>query len=44
MTTTSLPFGELLKTLRSQRKLSQQELARRLGKHLNTIGSWERGN
>src|SRR5215472_10454174 len=44
MTTTSLPFGELLKTLRSQRKLSQQELARRLGKHLNTIGSWERGD
>src|SRR5215469_3676720 len=44
MSTTSLPFGELLKTLRSRRKLSQQELARRLGKHLNTIGSWERGD
>jgi transcriptional regulator with XRE-family HTH domain len=44
MTTTSLPFGELLKTWRSRRKLSQQELARRLGKHLNTIGGWERGD
>src|SRR5215468_8280541 len=44
MTSTSMPFGELLKTLRSRRKLSQQELARRLGKHLNTIGSWERGD
>src|SRR5262245_30161073 len=44
MTSTSLPFGELLKTLRSRRKLSQQELARRLGKHLNTVGSWERGD
>src|SRR5215469_1075073 len=44
MTSTSLPFGELLKTLRSRRKISQQELARRLGKHLNTVGSWERGD
>lgn len=39
----NLPFGELLKALRRRQKLKQQELARRMGKHLNTIGTWERG-
>jgi len=44
MMSTVLPLGDLLKALRKRRKLSQQELARRLGKHLNTIGYWERGD
>lgn len=39
----SLPFGDLLKTLRKRRKLTQHGLAQRLGKHINTIGTWERG-
>jgi transcriptional regulator with XRE-family HTH domain len=37
-------FGELLKAFRKRQKLSQQELARRMGKHINTIGTWERGD
>ena len=41
--TTLSSFGELLKTLRKQSRVSQQELASRLGVHLNTIGKWERG-
>ncbi|HEY1350385.1 MAG TPA: NB-ARC domain-containing protein [Ktedonobacteraceae bacterium] len=39
----SLPFGDLLKTLRKRRRLTQYDLARKLGKHINTIGTWERG-
>jgi tetratricopeptide (TPR) repeat protein len=42
-TTTLSSFGELLKTLRKQSKVNQQELATRLGMHLNTISKWERG-
>lgn len=38
-----LPFGDLLKTLRKRQRVKQQELARRMGKHINTIGTWERG-
>src|SRR5579883_2494084 len=37
------PFGELLKTLRKQQRLSQQALAEKLGVHRNTIWSWEQG-
>jgi tetratricopeptide (TPR) repeat protein len=36
-------FGDLLKTLRKQSRVNQQELASRLGVHLNTISKWERG-
>jgi tetratricopeptide (TPR) repeat protein len=43
-TTTLSSFGELLKTLRKRSKVSQRELAARLGVHLNTVGSWERGD
>lgn len=39
----SLPFGDLLKAVRKRRKLTQHDLAQRLGKHINTIGAWERG-
>ena len=42
-TTTLSSFGDLLKTLRKQSKVNQQELATRLGVHLNTISKWERG-
>ncbi|HEY7420277.1 MAG TPA: helix-turn-helix domain-containing protein, partial [Ktedonobacteraceae bacterium] len=42
-TTTLSSFGELLKTLRKRSKVSQQEVATRLGVHLNTISKWERG-
>jgi tetratricopeptide (TPR) repeat protein len=42
-TTTLSSFGELLKTLRKQGKVNQQELATRLGVHFNTISKWERG-
>lgn len=37
-------FGEILKALRKQKKVSQQVLADRLGVHRNTIGMWERGD
>ena len=37
-------FGDILKTLRTQRHLTQQRLADQLGLHRNTIGTWERGN
>ena len=41
---TSSTFGDLLKALRQQKRLTQQELAARIGVHRNTIGSWERGD
>src|SRR5579875_2414311 len=41
---TNSTFGDLLKALRKQKRLTQQELADRLGVHRNTIGSWERGD
>ncbi|HEY0756946.1 MAG TPA: helix-turn-helix domain-containing protein [Ktedonobacteraceae bacterium] len=37
-------FSDMVKSLRKQRKLTQQELATRLGVHRNTIGVWERGD
>ncbi len=41
----SLPenFGELLKTFRKRRRLTQTQLAQQLGVHMNTISSWEVG-
>ena len=36
-------FGDLLKTLRQTKHLSQQALADRLGVHRNTIWNWEQG-
>jgi transcriptional regulator with XRE-family HTH domain len=39
-----LPFGELLKTYRKQQGLTQQQLARKLDIHQNTVGAWERGD
>jgi transcriptional regulator with XRE-family HTH domain/tetratricopeptide (TPR) repeat protein len=43
-TNTLIPFGELLKTYRKQQGLTQQQLARKLAVHQNTIGAWERGD
>lgn len=37
-------FGEMLKTYRKQQGLTQQQLARKLGIHQNTVGAWERGD
>jgi DNA-binding XRE family transcriptional regulator len=37
-------FGDLLQTLRKQKKIRQQPLADKLGVHRNTIGAWERGD
>jgi tetratricopeptide (TPR) repeat protein len=37
-------FGELLKTYRKRRGLTQQQVARQLALHHNTIGAWERGD
>src|SRR5260370_42257218 len=37
-------FGNILKTLRKQQNITQQELASRIGVHRNTIGIWERGD
>lgn len=37
-------FGDLLKSLRKQRHLTQKELAMRIGVHRNTIGTWEHGD
>lgn len=39
----SVSFGDLLKTFRKRKKVSQQELSTRLGVHPNTISKWERG-
>jgi tetratricopeptide (TPR) repeat protein/transcriptional regulator with XRE-family HTH domain len=36
-------FGSQLKRLRTERHLSQQQLAQTLGVHRNAIGRWERG-
>src|SRR5215472_4802032 len=36
-------FGELLKTLRTRRHVTQQTLAARVGVNFNTISKWERG-
>jgi len=36
-------FGELLKTFRKRRRLTQKHLAQRCGVHMNTISSWELG-
>jgi tetratricopeptide (TPR) repeat protein/transcriptional regulator with XRE-family HTH domain len=36
-------FGELLKTFRKRRRLTQKHLAQRFGVHMNTISSWELG-
>jgi transcriptional regulator with XRE-family HTH domain len=38
-----LVFGEMLKTLRKKKGVSQQVLAARLDLHRNTISKWERG-
>ncbi|MDQ2901972.1 MAG: tetratricopeptide repeat protein [Chloroflexota bacterium] len=37
-------FGETLKTYRKQQKVTQRQLADRLGVHYNTIWAWERGD
>jgi tetratricopeptide (TPR) repeat protein/transcriptional regulator with XRE-family HTH domain len=37
-------FGEMLKAFRKLQGLTQQQLARKLAMHQNTIGAWERGN
>ena len=34
-------FGELLKTHRKRKRLTQKQLAQRLSVHANTISSWE---
>ena len=39
----SSSFGELLKTFRRRRRLTQKHLAQQLGVHMNTISSWELG-
>lgn len=36
-------FGEVLKAYRKDRRVTQQQLARQLGVHYNTISSWEQG-
>lgn len=36
-------FGELLKAFRKRKRMTQQQLAQRLGVHINTISSWELG-
>lgn len=37
-------FGEMLKTLRTRKHLTQQNLAALMGVHRNTISIWERGD
>lgn len=37
-------FGDVLKSFRKRKKISQQALAAKLGVHRNTIGLWERGD
>src|SRR5215813_11361364 len=44
MNKTNASFGELLKTFRKRRCLSQKNLAASLGIHYNSISIWERGS
>ncbi len=37
-------FGEILKTVRKHKRLTQKQLAQQLGVHYNTISSWELGS
>ena len=37
-------FGEMLKTFRTRKRLTQQTLAAKIGVHRNTISIWERGD
>ncbi|HEU5227720.1 MAG TPA: helix-turn-helix transcriptional regulator, partial [Ktedonobacteraceae bacterium] len=37
-------FSDVLKALRKQKKITQRQLAERLGVHYNTVSMWERGN
>lgn len=39
-----IAFGEMLKTTRKRRKLTQRQLAARVGVHVNTLWAWERGD
>src|SRR5579863_8405443 len=41
--TISFGFGELLKTFRKRRRMTQRQLAQRLSVHANTVSSWELG-
>jgi tetratricopeptide (TPR) repeat protein/transcriptional regulator with XRE-family HTH domain len=41
---TSDPFGTLLKRFRKRQHLTQQQLARTMSIHRNTIGRWEEGS
>src|SRR5581483_2689570 len=41
--TTSSSFGELLKTYRKRKRLTQQQVAQQLDVNKNTISSWELG-
>src|SRR5947209_15357077 len=36
-------FGELLRSFRLRKNLTQQQLAEQIGVHRDSIGSWERG-
>lgn len=38
---TDMTFGEKIKTLRSQKKMSQTDLAKSIGVSLRTIRGWE---
>jgi tetratricopeptide (TPR) repeat protein/DNA-binding XRE family transcriptional regulator len=40
----SSAFGELLRSFRKRRRLTQQQLAEKLGVHRNTISNWEHGD
>lgn len=37
-------FSELLKIYRKRKKVTQRQLAKKLGVHYNTVWSWEQGN
>ncbi len=44
MEITGTTFGELLKSLRKRRRMTQQQLADRLGVHRSTLFRWEQGD
>jgi len=37
-------FSDVLKAIRKQKKITQRQLAEKLGVHYNTVSMWERGN
>ena len=43
MPTKAQTIGDNLRAMRARKRMSQEELAERIGVHVNTIANWENG-